>query len=129
MGGRGTFAAGNNVDYRYSTVDRIEDVKVLQGLGGLHDLPMESHSSDMYIKLKPDGSFHELRMYSENHLALLDIDYHVEAGLGISGEPVLHYHTYEYGSQFKNGMHRSKALPITQELYEKFKKYLKGIKL
>ena len=30
MGGRGTFAAGNNVPYKYKTVEIIEGVKVLQ---------------------------------------------------------------------------------------------------
>jgi hypothetical protein len=32
MGGRGTYAAGNNVPYTYETVGKIEGVKVLQGL-------------------------------------------------------------------------------------------------
>ena len=30
MGGRGTYAIGNNVKYQYKTVGKIEDVKVLQ---------------------------------------------------------------------------------------------------
>jgi len=30
MGGRGTFASGNNVAYTYKTVDKIAGVKVLQ---------------------------------------------------------------------------------------------------
>ena len=40
MGGRGTFASGNNVAYSYETVGKIEGVKVLQGLGQKHDLPV-----------------------------------------------------------------------------------------
>ena len=38
MGGRGTYAVGNNVDYTYKTVDKIEGVKVLKGTENLHDL-------------------------------------------------------------------------------------------
>ena len=32
MGGRGTFASGNNVAYSYETVGKIDGVKVLQKL-------------------------------------------------------------------------------------------------
>jgi hypothetical protein len=73
MGGRGTFAAGKTVDYVYKTVGKIYDVKVLEGIGGKHALPEESHSSNAYIKLRPDGTFHEMRIYGDNHEALLDI--------------------------------------------------------
>lgn len=50
MGGRGTFASGKNVAYTYDKVGEIEGVKVLFGKEGtgLHDLPAESHSSNMY---------------------------------------------------------------------------------
>ena len=51
MGGRGTFAAGRNVDFTYKTVGTIEGVKVLEGMYGKHALPEESHSSKAYIKL------------------------------------------------------------------------------
>lgn len=30
MGGRGTYAVGNNVPFSYKTVDKIEGVKVLE---------------------------------------------------------------------------------------------------
>lgn len=63
MGGRGTFAIGNPVPYRHRTVDVIEGVKVLIGVGGKHGLPEEAHSGNAYIKLKPDGTFHEMRIY------------------------------------------------------------------
>ena len=58
MGGRGTFAAGNSVPYSYKTVGFIEGVKVLERINGKHALPESSHSSDAYIKLKPDGINH-----------------------------------------------------------------------
>ena len=67
MGGRGTFAKGNNVPYVYKTVGEIEGVPVLEGIGGIHSLPEESHSSEAYIKLKPSGIFHEMRIYDKEH--------------------------------------------------------------
>lgn len=34
MGGRGTYAIGNNVEYTYKTVGKIDGIKVLKGFGG-----------------------------------------------------------------------------------------------
>ncbi len=131
MGGRGTYATGNNAAYRYKTVDKIEDVKVLTGKDGLHDLPMESHSSKMYIKLNHDGTFNMLRVYGGDHLVKLEIAYHVDSTLSKTGEKVLHYHTYEYGSQFKDGMHREDGIRLHKgdQFVQEFGKYLKGVKL
>ena len=56
MGGRGSYAAGNNVEYTYKTVGMVDGVKILQGIGNKHGLPESSHSSEAYIKLKPDGT-------------------------------------------------------------------------
>ena len=77
MGGRGTFAAGNSVAYTYKTVGYVEGVKVLQGLNGKHSLPEEAHSSSAYIKLKPDGTFHEMRIYDKDHYLIKEIAYQV----------------------------------------------------
>ena len=40
MGDRGIYASGNNVAYKYETVDLFEGVKILKGIKctGLHDL-------------------------------------------------------------------------------------------
>lgn len=105
MGGRGTYAAGNDVEYTYQTVDKIEGVKVLEGLNGKHGLPEESHNSNAYIKLKPNGTFHEMRIYDKDHYLIKEIAYHPER------------------DNFKC---RSTRL-ITKEEYEIYKKYLKGV--
>lgn len=78
MGGRGTFAAGNNVAYTYKTVDYIENIKVLQGLNGKHNLPEESHSSNAYILTDRDGNFVRYREFNSDHTFKFDIDYHPE---------------------------------------------------
>lgn len=48
MGGRGTFEAGNSVDYTYQTVGFIEDVKVLHGLNG-NTVCLKKHIQEVLI--------------------------------------------------------------------------------
>ena len=130
MGGRGTFAAGRQVEYTYKTTGFVEDVKVLEGISGKHGLPESSHSSSAYIKLNKDGSFREMRFYDEHHVLYLEIGYHVEPGLSKNG-PVLHYHVYdERFSKFKDApFYRSEARLLTAEMKEHYRKYFKGVPL
>ena len=126
MGGCGTFAAGNQVDYVYETAYKIEDAKVLVGKpgSGKHALPEESHSaSAIYIKMEGE-TFKEMRIY-ENHKIVLEIAYHHETDLRPDWKPVLHYHKYPDGS-FKT---RTKADFMPSDMVEKYKKYIKGIDL
>lgn len=125
MSGRGTFAIGNNVDYTYETIDKIEGVKVLSGKNGKHGLPEESHSSTAYIKLKPDGTFHEMRIYDENHYLIKEIAYHPEPAInsGDRKHNILHVHDYLEKDNFKI----RPAHLITKEEYEKYKKFFKGV--
>ena len=124
MGGRGTFASGNPVPFTYKTVGFIEDAKILEGISSrYHSLPEEAHSSNKYIKLNPDDSFRELRIYGDDHYLQLEIGYHKERNIpGGKSNNVLHYHFYD-----KN-FNRSEAKPLTKELYNKYKKYFKGVK-
>lgn len=122
MGGRGTFAAGINVPYTYKTSGYIEGVKILTGLNGKHSLPEEAHASNAYIKLKPDGTFHEMRFYDKDHYLTLEIAYHPEGKIGPKGKPVLHYHTYD--RDFNRTVHK-----MTKAMRKHFSKFLKGVKL
>lgn len=131
MGGRGTFASGNNVAYTYETVDKIEGVKVLQGLNGKHSLPESAHLSNAYIKLKPDGTFHEMRIYDKNHVLTMEIAFHPEKSItGDNHTDILHYHTYDerFSKNPIGPFYRSSAHPLTKQMYEKYKKYFKGVK-
>lgn len=121
MGGRGTYAIGNMVVYTYQTVGKIEGVKVLSGLDGKHGLPEEAHSSSAYIKLKPDGTFHEMRIYDKEHYLVFELAYHPEPNIDPSRKPVLHYHQYD------RDFHRTKARKATKAMKKHFKKYLKGV--
>ncbi len=122
MGGRGTFAIGNNVDYTYETIGYIEGVKVLRGLGNKHDLPVESHSSNAYIKLYPDGTFNMLRIYDSKHYLIFEIAYHPERKLTGNADSILHIHYYD------RKLNRSDAQYLDKDTFEKYKKYLKEVK-
>lgn len=123
MGGRGSFASGNNVPYSYETVEKICGVKVLQKLdkrasGGL---PEESHSSSAYILKYGNGGFKQIRFYNNNHTAEFDIDYHYEPNLGSRIEPIYHIHEY------KNGVRDKVGRMLSESEYAKFKKFFGGI--
>jgi hypothetical protein len=122
MGGRGTYAAGNFVAYTYETVGYIEDVKVLRGLGNKHDLPVESHSSSAYIKLHSDGTLSMLRIYDSEHYLTMEIAYHPERKLTGNSDRVLHVHYYD------RNLNRTTAAYLDRATFEKYEKYLKGIK-
>lgn len=124
MGGRGTFAAGKPVPYTYQTVGSIEGVKILQGIDGKHSLPESSHSSNAYIKLKPDGTFHEMRIYDNSHTLSIEIAYHPEKSLtGNNHTPVLHYHTYDerFSRNATGSFIRSPAKRLSDEMKMKYK--------
>jgi len=130
MGGRGTFAAGNPVPYKYevdlkmSPDGKWEGVKILKGVdgSGVHDLPAEAHSSDMYMKLHKDGTLSMLRIYDSDHYLATEIAYHPEPGLTGNHEPVLHIHYYD------RNFNRTPPALLTSEEFEKYKKFLKGRK-
>ena len=66
----------------------------------------------------------QLRIYGDDHYLHLEIGYHRERNIpGGKSKKVLHYH--EYGKDFS----RTEAKPITKEIYKKYKKYMKGVKL
>lgn len=121
MGGRGSFAIGNMVAYTYETIGFIEGIKILSGLNGKHGLPEEAHSSHAYIKLKKDGTFHEMRVYDKDHYLRFEIAYHPEPSLDKSRKPVLHYHVYD------RNFHRSSAMKMSKPMKKHFRKYLKGV--
>ncbi|MCI6287142.1 MAG: hypothetical protein MR727_00235 [Lentisphaeria bacterium] len=124
MGGCGTFAFGNSVAYSYETVGMIDDVKILRGIegSGKHGLPEESHNSAAYIKLNSDGSFNMMRIYDTDHYLMLEIAYHREPELDPQSPKVLHVHEYKVKGNMQN---RPKRL-LTEDEYEKYKKYFGG---
>lgn len=139
MGGRGTFAVGNNVPYSYevdtsfSPDGKYNGIKVLKGIpgSGKHSLPESSHSSIAYIKMNSDGTFNMMRIYDKNHNLRIEIAYHPEDISGLKTKTkVLHYHEYSTEfSQTKAGPFErtTKILHKNSKLYKKYKKYFKGV--
>lgn len=122
MGGRGTYASGRkDVKATYRTVGYVNGVKVLEGTGNQHGLPAESHSSSAYVKLYPDGTFHEIRFYDKDHYLKQEVAYHPETGLDPSRKPIVHIHEYKRD----NFRDRPPRL-LTKEEYNFYKKYFKG---
>ena len=116
MGGRGTFASGNNVAYTYETVGKIEGIKVLRGIGGKHGLPEEAHSSGAYISLNPNETVKQIRLYNTNLTAMTDIEFSIH-----QGKKALHAHDYIKGV-------RQKARNLSTSEYKKYIKFFGGKK-
>ena len=120
MGGRGTYAAGNmSQPFTYKTVGRFHGIKVLEGLGGKHNLPEEAHSSLAYAKLFKDGNLKMLRFYDKDKYLVMEIGYHAESTLTGHRRPVYHIHEYSRG----NFNDRPPRL-FTKDDIEKYGKYL-----
>ena len=130
MGGRGTFAAGNNVPYSYETVGTIDGVKILQPIDKKksYKLPEESHTAkNSYVLLDKDGVFHQYREYDSNHRVILEIGYHPEKGLG-KGD-VLHIHVHRKpGIDFHSDPSTEKR-KLTRKEYQKYKRFFKGVSI
>ena len=127
MGGRGTYAIGNNVAYTYETVDWIDGIKVLEPIDKSKSLklPEEAHSSSSYIVLDRNGVFRQYREYNSNHEIVLEIGYHNEPKLGRG--KVLHIHIYQTpgADNHKTAITR---LLNTAEM-RKYRKYFKGVNI
>lgn len=114
MGGKGTYAIGNNVAYTYETVDKINGIKILKGLDGIHGLPEEAHSSSSYISLYKDGSVKQIRVYNKDHSARVDIEYSIHRG-----KKKLHAHDYVGGE-------RQGIRELSKEEFSKYSKFFGG---
>ena len=129
MGGRGTYAAGNDVPYQYKTVGVIDGVKVLEPIDpkASRRLPEEAHSSRAYIKLDPSGKFSQYREYNDKHELVLEIAYHPEINVFHDGDngPTLHAHDYSNTDKGNSWHKPARALTVSE--FEKYKKYFVGL--
>lgn len=114
MGGRGTFAIGNDVRYTYETIGKIGKIKILKGIDGKHGLPEESHFSRAYISLYPNNTVKQIRLYAPDRTAKTDIEFSIH-----QGKKMLHAHDYIQGI-------RQEARNVTENEYRVFIKYFGG---
>lgn len=129
MGGRGTYAVGNNVAYAYKTVGKIGDIKILRPIDNTKSLklPEEAHSSFKYLLLDKDGVFHQYREYNANHEVIREIGYHHEKSLG-KGD-VLHIHIHSKPGIEHHGDYDTIKRKLTWKEYNHYKELLKGVKI
>ena len=123
MGGRGTFASGNKVDFRWKTTSTFNGVKVLDLVDKKQSrkLPEEAHSSNAYIMFDKNGNFYQYREYNPDHSLRFEIGYHPEKYLNPNRKPILHVHEYS-----NNMLTRTRRL-LTKDEYNKYKKFFKGV--
>lgn len=129
MGGRGTFAAGNPVEYTYETVGMIDGIKILEPIDKTKalKLPEESHKSSGYVLYDKDGVFHQYREYNDNHEVVLEIGYHYERSLG-KGD-ILHIHIYQAPGVENHAKAIKYALDSSDPIYKKYRRLFRGVKL
>ena len=108
----------------YFTAGHVLDAEILKGKEScFHTLPEVSHRSEVkYIKLNPDGTFREMRIY-ENHKLRLEIAYHGEPLA--KGDFILHVHEIN-GKPYKK---HPPARRLTEEEFNKYRPYFIGLNL
>ncbi|SHE28107.1 hypothetical protein [Schwartzia succinivorans] len=124
MSSRGARTKNGHVTTKeFRCIREVEGAKVLVGTGTQHGLPDYSHTPNrIYIKENHDGSLRELREYDKTGFPIIEIAYHAEPQLtGNRHEKILHYHTFE------EDLSRNKAKRLTENLREKYYRYLRGI--
>lgn len=133
MGSSGSYLkSGGFTSQEWEKVGEINGVKIIKKIGLKNevkgDLPFYSNTpGTAYILLDEKGVFSQFRQYNEDRSAKFDIDF----GKHNTDYKYLHIH-------FFNGKARSTkpetiALPgnviINKDLYDKYKGFLKGVKL
>ena len=128
MGGRGTFAAGRDVEYTFYTVGFVDGIKIINPIDGTKalKLPEESHKSTGYVLYDKNGVFHQYREYNKDHEVVLEIGYHHESSLG-KGD-VLHVHIHTIPGVDYHKLARKFRIYPGDEIYEKYKSLFKGVK-
>lgn len=132
MGSSGSYLkSGGFAHQEWEQVGSIEGVKVLKKNGVKEgtkgDLPFYSNTpGTAYVLFDAKGSFSQFRQYKEDRKPAFDIDYGIHNGK-------LSLHIHEFKSNGRSMEPRIIAYPngdiINKDLYEKYKGFLKGIKL
>ena len=132
MGSSGSYLkSGSFTGQEWEQVGIINGVKIIKKIGIKKDikgnLPFFSNTpGTAYVLLDPDGKFSQFRQYREDRKVKFDIDY----GRHNSAKPYLHMHTYANKTRLEPiPITNTKGDIINKSLYEKYKRFLKGIRL
>ncbi len=96
MGGSKNFAEKG--EFKYKSERRIAGIKVIEGTGTLHNMPMYSGNSDKYLRTNHEGEPITMRLF-KNHEAAKDIDWGHKHGEFALGE--IHVHEFKNGKRMK----------------------------
>ncbi len=95
-------------EFKYKTVGVIAGIKVIEGLNGVHNLPMFSWKSGAYLKTDDKGHPRTIRIFKDQE-AIKDIDWMHGHGDFKKGE----YHVHD----IRNGVRsRNPRKPTTDEI-------------
>ncbi len=132
MGSSGSYLkSGGFTSQKWEQVGAIKGIKIIKKIGikksVMGNLPLYSNTpGTAYILLKPNGQFGQFRQYGEDRKAKIDIDYGIH-----KNKLSLHMHTYNRNGREHNPIIIAypKSSIINKNLYKKYKRFLKGIKL
>jgi hypothetical protein len=121
MGGRGMYSATGGFTRReYETVGMLEDLKVIEPIDKSKkkaNLPLYSGTpGTSYIKLDDEGHFRQLRVYGEDRLPVLDIDYGRHKPL-TGDEKGYHAHDWQNGKRQPGRFMTDKELQRYQKYF------------
>ncbi len=125
MGGRGSFvkSGGFSAPAKWQTVDYVDGLKVLSPKNprASNSLPERANTpGTTYLSYNRDGTFKQLITFDNSRMPIYEIDYGQHQGV-----KSLHVHFYENGNRQNNPL----VLDKGDKLYEKYKKFFKGVKL
>ena len=133
MGSSGSFLKSGGFKSRgWEQVGTINGVKVLRKIGLNGDdkgnLPLYSNTpGTAYVLLDENGVFSQFRQYGEDRRAMFDIDF----GKHKTDYKYLHFHCFK--GKTRSNEPETIALPgsviINKKMYERYKGFLKGVKL
>lgn len=125
MGSRGSFleSGGFSTPARWHTVDYIDGVKVLLPKDPKASISLPERSNTpgtSYLSYRKDGTFDQLRVFGDDRIPTMDIDYGKHRG-----KKSLHVHYYKDG--VRGSGNDVVVLHPGDALYERYKRYFKGV--
>ena len=125
MGSRGSFleSGGFSTPAKWHTVDYVDGIKVLLPKDPKASISLPERSNTpgtSYLSYRKDGTFNQLRVFGDDRIPTLDIDYGKH-----QGKKSLHVHYYNDG--VRGSGNNVVVLHPGDALYERYKRYFKGV--
>lgn len=121
MGGRGSFTNGKLRKYGWKTVGKVGDVKILKKIDGRNNkLPEYSNSpNSIYARYSEDGKFRQLRVYNENRVPILDVEYGYHKN-------ILGLHVHYLNGDPDHRDKKTEFIGSDDPIYKRFRKIIEG---